>query len=260
MEEKKRQKELKPIIVMLSYARSGGTLLNRCMGSIPNTLVLSEINTEAICPNSCRTIKEQAKKWYNINLKSKTFLANIKELYKYCNSHNKTLLIRDWTFGSYVPSQYNNFQPTKSLATLKILSKNFPVISFAFVRDPIDVWLSLQDSPRTFYDKNLEFLHELSKSLIENKIKIFKYEDFCKEPIKEMKKICRHTKIKYNKLFLDYNNFTNVTGDIDLPDASRGIKQGKITLLPRRKTFKKFSKYINSETKAKEIKKLLNYN
>ena len=71
----------KPIIVMLAYARSGGTLLNRCISSLPGTLVLSEINVEAFCPSSCNTIKEQAKKWYDIELKSDGFIENISEIH-----------------------------------------------------------------------------------------------------------------------------------------------------------------------------------
>jgi hypothetical protein len=254
-----KKKNLKPIVIMLSYARSGGTLLNRCIASLPNTLVLSEINVEALCPSSCNTIKEQAKKWYNLELKSEGFIENIEEIYKYCISKNLTLVIRDWIFGSFVPSKYNHFKPSKSLATLDAISMVFSVIPFAFVRNSIDVWLSLQASPRTFYDKNLEFLYEFTKSLTNNKIKFFKYEDFCKNPIKEMKKICSYTEINYSNLFLNYADFKNVTGDTDLPEHSRGIEQGKIDLLPRRKSLNLFSDEINLKTRANEINQILKY-
>lgn len=195
-----KNKNSKPIVVMISYARSGGTLLNRCISSLPNTLVLSEINVEALCPNSCNTIKDQAKKWYCLELKSEEFIENINEIYEYCIFKNLTLVIRDWAFGSFVPSIYNNYKPSKSLATLDAISKSFPVISFAFVRNSIDIWLSLNASPRTFYDKNLEFLYELTKSLIDKKIKIFKYEDFCINPVQEMKNICGYMWLYWNQL------------------------------------------------------------
>lgn len=260
MREIVKNKNVKPIVVMLSYARSGGTLLNRCISSIPGVLVLSEVNIEALCPNSCSTIKEQAKKWYGLELKSDGFIENISEIYEYCLSKNITLIIRDWTFGSFVPSRYNNFKPSKSLATLDIISKSFPVTSFAFVRNSIDVWLSLSASPRTFYDKNLEFLYEFTESLKKRKIRIFKYEDFCNDPIQEMKKICSYIGINYSDLFLNYANFKNVTGDTDLPGYSRGIKQGKIGLLSRRESFNLFFNEINSKTRANEINQILKYN
>lgn len=249
----------KPIIVMLTYARSGGTLLNRCIASLPNTFVLSEVNIEALCPNSCSTIKEQAKRWYGLELKSEGFIENISEIYEHCNSHNLTLVVRDWTFGSFVPSRYNNFKPSKTLATLDVISKSFPVVSFAFVRNAIDIWLSLEASPRTFYDKNLEFLYELTKSLIDNNVRVFKNEDFCSNPIREMKKICDHAGMQYDDIFLNYSDFKNVTGDTDLPGHSRGITQGEIGLLPRRESFKLFFDEINLKTRANDINKLLRY-
>lgn len=252
-------KNSKPIVVMLSYARSGGTLLNRCISSLPNSLVLSEINIEALCPNSCSTIKDQAKKWYGLELKSEGFIENINEIYEYCISKNLTLVIRDWTFGSFVPSRYNNFKPSKSLATLDAISESFPVISFAFVRNSIDIWLSLNASPRTFYDKNLEYLYNFISVLIDRKIKIFRYEDFCLDPEQEMKSICHYVGLGYDDQFMNYSNCFNVTGDIDLPKHSRGIKQGKICLPLRRKVSVDILNKINFDTKAKEINKLLDY-
>lgn len=251
--------KIKHIIIILSYARSGGTLLNRCIASLPNILVLSEINVEALCPNSCSTIKEQTKKWYGLELRSDGFMKNIDEIYKYCMSKNFTLVVRDWTFGSFVPSRHNNFQPSKSLATLDAISESFPVVSFAFVRNAIDIWLSLKASPRTFYDKNLEYLYEFTKSLINKNIKIFKYENFCQNPVQEMKKICGYTGINYSDLFLNYADYKKVTGDTDLPDHSRGIKQGEIGLLSRRDAYKLCIDEINSNTRANEINRLLNY-
>ncbi|QQS61471.1 MAG: hypothetical protein IPN70_00855 [Candidatus Moraniibacteriota bacterium] len=249
----------KPIVVMMAYARSGGTLLNRCIASIPNTFVLSEVSIEALCPSSCSTIKEQSKEWYGLELKSEGFIENITEIYEYCISKNLTLVVRDWTFGSFVPSRYNNFKPSKSLATLDALFKFFPVIPIAFVRNAIDVWLSLNASPRTFYDKNLDFLYELTTSLVGKEVMIFKYENFCNNPIQEMKKICGHIGINYSDLFLNYADFKNVTGDIDLPGHSRGIERGEIGLLPRRESFTLFLDEINSKTKANKINQILKY-
>lgn len=259
MEKTRTTKSYKPIVVMLAYARSGGTLLNRCLASLPNTFVLSEVNVEALCPNSCSTIKEQAKKWYGLELKSEGFIENISEIYEYCNAHGLTLIVRDWTFGSFVPSRYNNFKPSRSLTTLDSISKSFPIIPFAFVRNAVDIWLSLKASPRTFYDKNLEFLYGLVKCLLDKKVKIFKYEDFCNSPTQEMKKICDYIGVNYSDAFLNYADFKNVTGDTDLPGDSRGIKKGEIGFLPRRESFKLFSDEINSNTRVEKINKLLGY-
>lgn len=249
----------KPIIVMLSYARSGGTLLNRCIASMPNIIMLSEVNVEALCPSSCNTIKDQVKEWYGIILKSDGFIENIKELYSYCLTTGLILAVRDWTFGSFVPSRYNNFEPSKTLATLNAVSRYFPVKPFALVRDSIDIWLSLNASPRTFYDKNLEYLYEFVTSVIDHKIKIFRYEDFCKDPVEVMHSICDYAGMEYSDQFKSFSNYFKVTGDIDMPGHSRGLKQGSIGLLSRRKVSKDLLIKINSSARARDINKLLGY-
>lgn len=244
---------------MLAYARSGGTLLNRCIASMPDIIMLSEVNIEALCPSSCNTIKEQVSKWYNIELKSEGFIENIKELYDYCLKNKKTLVIRDWTFGSFVPSRYNNFKPSNTLATLDVISEHFPVKSFALVRNSIDIWLSLKASPRTFYDKNLEYLYEFTNSLISHKIKFFYYEYLCKNPVEAMISICNYSGLKYSEKFKDFSNYLNVTGDTDLPEHSRGVQKGDIGLISRRETYANFFDEINNNTKALEINKILGY-
>lgn len=249
----------KSIIIMLAYARSGGTLLNRCMASMPDTIMLSEVNVEALCPSSCNTIRGQVKEWYGINLKSEGFRENIQELYKYCLEKDKALIIRDWTFGSFVPSRYNNYNPSKEFATLDFVSNYFPVKSFAFVRDAIDIWLSLNASPRTFYDKDLIYLYEFVKKIFDRKIKIFKYEDFCKNPKKNMHSICDYVEIDYNEQFMNFFSYYKVTGDTDLPDSSRGLVENKINLLSRRAMSDVLFEEIKTKTKALEINKLLNY-
>jgi hypothetical protein len=248
-----------PIIVMMSYARTGGTLLSRCLASLPGTFVLSEINIEALCPNSCSTIGEQAEKWYGLKLKSKDFIDQVNEIYEYCQSNNMTLIIRDWTFGSFVSSKYNNFHPSKTLATYKALKKKFPVVAFGLVRDAVDIWLSLEASPRTFYDTKLESLFELTECLIENNIKLFKYEDFCRNSEKFMKKICDFINLDYSDTYKKYTEYLNVTGDTDLPDYSRGIKKGSIALIKRRKSIEEFASEIESNTKANAINRMLGF-
>ena len=63
-------------MLMFCFLRSGGTLLNRCLGCLPNTIVLSEVNplgggTGAAV--QATTPFEQARKWYGIELKSSDF-------------------------------------------------------------------------------------------------------------------------------------------------------------------------------------------
>jgi hypothetical protein len=74
-----------------------------------------------------------------------------------------------------------------------------------------------------------------------------------------MRAICNYTGIDYSDRFLDYALCKNVTGDIDLPNHSRGIKQGKIGSLSRRKSYDIFANEIKNNTKSLEINHLLDY-
>ena len=78
------------VILMICFARSGGTILNRCLGSLPNVVMMSEVNPlgggvgVGGNKNSFTTVAEQAKHWYQLELESKTFAENIIELEKIC--------------------------------------------------------------------------------------------------------------------------------------------------------------------------------
>ena len=50
------------LAVFYSFARSGGTLVNRCLGAIPGNLVLSEVNPHgAVVP-----VDVQARDWLGL--------------------------------------------------------------------------------------------------------------------------------------------------------------------------------------------------
>lgn len=251
---------LNPIIVMLCYARSGGTLLNRCLSCLPKTTVFSEINPEAICPTKISTLVDQSKYWYNLNINKGSFIDEIKQIKKSCDKDKNYIIIRDWTFGSFVPLKYNIFKPSSALALSNILKKaKINKKEFAFVRNAKDVWLSMYASNKPFHDRQLNYLHKFIKTIKEKNIKIFKYEDFCSNPILEMKKMCKYLNIPYSPLFLNYNLSSKATGDIDSPSPSRGIKIGKIALLPRRDVPKEIIEEIENSTKANQINEMLDY-
>lgn len=252
--------KVKPIILMLCYARSGGTLLNRCFSCIPKTTVFSEINPEAVCPTKISTLVDQSKHWYNFNVNKGSFVDEIKQIKKFCDKNGNNLIIRDWNFGSFVPLKYNSFKPSSTLAFSKVLEKEkIDKKEFAFVRNAKDIWLSMHASNKPFHDRQLNYLYKFIKTIKENNIKTFKYEDFCLNPVSEMKKICKYLKITYSPLFLNYNLSLKATGDIDSSTPSRGIEIGKITLLPRRNVHQEIIDEIEKNTMANQINKILGY-
>ncbi len=245
--------------IMLSYARSGGTILNRCLACLPNIIIFSEINPEATWLTKKNTIQQQARYWYKIKIKKSSFINEIHQIKEICEGKGYYLIIRDFSYGSFIPRSYNSFKPSFQLFTLDNLIKaGVKVTPFAFVRNAKDIWLSMKFSKKKFHDYKLNGLYKFTQLLIKNKIKLFKYEDFCLNPELEMKKICRYLKVPYSNLFKRYISYFKVTGDIDKM-TSRGLKRHTIITLPRRSVSRKDLKTMKEDTKIEEINKMLNY-
>jgi len=245
-------------LIIVGYARSGITVLNRCLSSDKRLVCLSEINTRYICPTLPNSPHQQAKDWYGLEIKNTETVNEISELLKYSENNTKSLVIRDWSFGSFVPSRYNNFNPSNTLNTIDDLINKFPETFnvVCIVRNPVDVWLSMLYSERTFYDKNLDYLLKFTEDILRRKIKIIKYEDFCREPQKVLE--CIYSLINMEQPH-DIKFSNNVTGDINFPLSSRGSSYNNIRYLERRNYSKEDYQFLKRDTKTDLICNLLGY-
>lgn len=246
------------VIVMICFARSGGTVLNQCLGCLPNVVILSEVNPlgggSGKDSVSYQTVKEQAKNWYQIELKSDNFVEQVIELEKICANTGKYLLVRDWTFVNFTPLINNNWNPPNTLMTIEALEGKCNLISFAFVRDSIDVWISRgTPNAKDFFDSYLRYI----KAIIKEDIPIFKYEDFCKNSGFVLRRICEVTGLEYRKTYEKYKNFHQVNGDIQI--LSRGRRQGAIKPLPRKLISKEKIIEVSQCTEMIEANSLLGY-
>jgi hypothetical protein len=245
-------------LIIVGYARSGVTVLNRCLSSDKRLICLSEINTKYICPTLQNSPHQQAKDWYNLEIKNAETVDEISELLKYSEGHTKSLIIRDWSFGSFVPSRYNNFTPSNTLNTIDDLTDKFPETFniVCIVRNPVDVWLSMRYSERTFYDKHLDYLLKFTEDILKRKIKIVKYEDFCKEPQKVLKDIYSSINMEQPQ---NIKLSDNVTGDINFPLSSRGSGYDNVRSLERRDYTEKDRLLLKRDTRVDQICNLLGY-
>lgn len=221
------------VIVMLSFGRSGSTMLNQCLGSLPDTVCLSEVNPIAY---SHASIKRQARHWYGINIQADGFAESILELEAICEDRGQHLIVRDWTYINFILFRQNRYLVPSRFLTLDELNGKCDVIPFAFVRDAIDVWISFTrigsentQPPSAFFRPYLLYV----KALLSRGIRVFRYEDFCQDPDTIMRQICEHTGLEYSESYQKYDQFTNVHGDVNMGTASRGIRQRRIAPLPR---------------------------
>ena len=239
-------------ILLLNYSRSGGTLLSSVLARLDNVVLVSEVNPVS---NAYTSVKEQVKEWYGIDISDGSFTEMIKELNDFCTRNNKTLIIRDYSFVDFTPNSINDFQPKSNFSALVELQNHIPLQVISFVRDAYDVWIS-RNCPPKFSEGYLKYVEQL----MELKIPIFKYEDFCENPEIELSKICDSVNIRYDKKHLENpSKYQNITGDNQMEESSRGRKLNQISRLKRKQIPKKWSVKAGSDIQLKEANKMLSY-
>ena len=244
-------------IIVVGYARAGMTILNRYLAGDQRLICLSEVNSRFLCPTLPNQPYEQLKLWYNIQINNGSFIDQVSETLEYCSKNNKILCIRDWSFGSFVPLRYNNLSPSNILNTIDDINNRlnkFEVI--CMVRNPLDIWLSMRFSEKTFHDKQLKYLLEFTKDLVKRNLKIIRYEDFVANPENTIDEIYRLIGIE-KPLNLTLSN--NVIGDINYPNSSRGALLTHATTLSQRPLSKEDHGFLRNDSHVNEISRILGY-
>ena len=246
----------KKISLILCYARSGGTLLNKYLASIKNLVVLSESHPIHDKKGGIFSIKNQAKNWYGIKISSDEYFQQIIDIKKWCDENNKHLILRDWSYIDFNKSYLNNNLPLMASKNISLLKENnIEFNKIGFIRDGIDVYLSQDKNIKIFSKQYFKFL----KYLKNNKIKVFKFEDFLINPSEQISKILKELNIdsKFNLDDVDFRRASrNVVGDTVF---SRGNILGHTKQLKRRHVwwFKKHN--INREIDLIDANSLFDY-
>lgn len=245
-------------VVLVGYARSGVTILNRCLAGDDRFICLSEINSRFVCPTQPNSPHEQLSRWYGIHIEQESIIGELRNASESAENLNKIFILRDWSFGSFVPLKYNDFTPPGFLNTVDDLTDALlgEVSAFAFVRNPIDVWLSMKDSAKSFHDINLAYLKEFVLDVKKRNLPILKYEAFCEDQQTVLNEIYDIIgQLPLPNLSLS----RNVIGDINYPAASRGADKDTVCKLPRRTLLPEDVCFLRNETYAREILDILGY-
>jgi hypothetical protein len=96
---------VKPLPVLYSFARSGGTLVNQLLGVHPQCLVLSEVNPAA----SVKPVGEQAAEWLALLGPEEVaafarlpYRRQVVELAQRAEQAGKRLVVRDWVTANFL--------------------------------------------------------------------------------------------------------------------------------------------------------------
>ena len=211
-----------PVRIMQHLSCTGGSLFAKCIASMPNTILLSEIsplstllladNKSLFLPSDFISLSRQAKTPAIDELSEKIFLAELRVMENHLQERGLRLVLREHSHSTFLTGTQSN--PGKTIRN--ILSGVTDERTIVTVRHPIDSYLSLQRNkwvhfdPKTFDEYCKRYLGFLDRS---SGLPIFKYEHLVENPEEVMQKICGCLEIPFNKDFLDYLEIIYVTGD-----------------------------------------------
>lgn len=248
--------------LMLCFARSGGTVLNQCLGLLPDSVILSEVSPLGGGGPNYPTVWEQAYHWYGIELQHRDYVQGICELADVLASEGRQFVVRDWTYPCFVETNASAIAKASAprrLLALEALETKLLVRPFVFTRNVIDIYLSLGiDSGRaseTFFASYRKFAERVA----ERELPVFHYEKFVLNPDVMLKSICHATGLSWAPVAQRYRSFQFVNGDIQRGIGSRGRRKTSIAPLKRRRVSSRLLASILDDPDVKSANSLLGY-
>ena len=220
--------------------RTGGTLISKCIASLSNIALLSEVN-----PGASFMVLDpvfQASFWLKLLSDSEAkqceelpFSEKINAIHSLASKRGEKLVLRNWAYLDFFAKPFTP-SATNELTTLSAVEEFFSIKQIVTVRHPMDQWLSwcaYKGSAKAddygfepFIDACCEF------ELKTQGMNCIRYEDFVSNPHREMKAICEYLDLEFDPIFLTrWPYYHQITGD----DNDRASGDWKIEPKPRRK-------------------------
>jgi len=235
-----------------NMARSGSTLMSKCIGCMEGVVLLSELH-----PRAWKLFNplKQAIEWFGLltqaeiaglQKKDKIYYSQVIELIEQrCKERGKTLVLRDWAHLDFTGLPYVAAPQYRPLLYSE-LAQHFDIIRISTTRDPVTQWQSLikldvmrmpLQSGKFDLDKFLFGYRKYAELCVETGF--IRYEDFLQNPDLVMLKLCDHLQIKFDPDFINkWPDYKTITGDVADPNRPSEIKRAydsnKILLPPKR--------------------------
>ena len=219
VKETARQPE--PVRTLHHLACTGGTLIAKCIASMPNTQLLSEVEPHSPIPQTRRSkfaptdvigLLRNSSRGSDSELESKIFMAALEPLYEDCARKGLRLVMRDHAHSTYCTGP----SVLESPNLRQLLSERYAVRSVVTVRHPLDSWLSLKHNEWVHFEPGTldEYAARYLRFIADHEgLEIFRYEDFVDAPEQELEKICAALDIPYREGFQDLLPVHRFSGD-----------------------------------------------
>lgn len=212
---------LEPIRTIHHFACTGGTLISKCIASMPNVQLLSEVapysqmqstGRPKFVPTDMIQLLRSSSRGSNDQLEESVFVAAIDVIYRNSLDKGQRLVLREHSHSKFCHGD----RMLESRGIAEILRDKYPLRSIVTVRHPLDSFISLSMQEwLTFKPATLEeYAVRYLAFLEEHKGKpVFRYEDFVKNPEDVMKAISSELQLPFYEQFKDAFGASKLSGD-----------------------------------------------
>jgi len=218
------------IRIVHHLSSSGGTVISKCLASMPGTVLLSEVHPLVAQRVDFFPIDPLGQLVWNYpdlapadEVLCDQFRLRLKPVIDRCSELGRTLILRDHSHSDYLTAR----QPQGRLVAA--LQPVYPLRRMWTIRDPLDAWLSMRASQ---FDGHLQGFDDYCRRVLKfvrdhEDIPSWRYEDFVADPGKVLAEICDYLDIAFDADFEQRWRNIVLTGD-------SGRKPEKIAPLPSR--------------------------
>lgn len=236
------------IPILHHLARSGGTLIAKCLGAMPRVRLLSEIHPIGAGLGMIQFHPAaQARDWFGLASDDdvhalqpldERFAPMIADLARRARDRGFTLVLRDWSHLDYMGAPWVRHPPGRSLLDEALRSHGLETRRVYTTRHPADQWLSARQLTVLAQSLSLEAYlrgcRALADTIADAGLPFVRYEDFCREPAKALRTICAGLGIDYDPAWMDgWRSYTTITGETSGGRGGAG-RSAEIRPLPRR--------------------------
>ncbi|KMK63957.1 sulfotransferase family protein [Puniceibacterium sp. IMCC21224] len=199
----------------------GGTLINRCIASMPNTKLLSEVDPlspiafnqpQTFVPTDLIRLDRASSRPSGDDVLTRIFLAGTEVLYEETRRNGVALILRDHAHGQFSFGDHTQHHPT----LMEMLEDRFTLRSLVIVRHPMESFLSLRANDWLhFSPPSLKRYSELYLAFLDHfsALPILRYEDFLQDPQTRMQETCDILDLSYNPDFIHLFPDLQLSGD-----------------------------------------------
>ncbi len=221
------------ISLLHHMARSGGTLICRCLSAMAGVYLLSEIHplTTSIDPRYRKATNHlnplaQADIWYGLlteadleNLETGgpiTFPDGIGLLARRVVEKGGHLVLRDWSHLDFTGVPFLKLPPSYQLTIARVLEPDFTTFRFATVRHALDQWRSLSSLGimRGALDADEFLLGYRRFAEFAAAMGFIRFEDFVAAPDQHLESICAALHLPFDASYVEsWASHERYTGD-----------------------------------------------